>query len=295
MGLTPSLKADLSLLGISAVWGSTFVVVKRALDDCTPSLFLVLRFVVAAAALGLLFRRQIAPPRAGAIRAGAVLGLFLCLGFLFQTLGLLYTTPSRSAFVTGLYVIGVPLLAAALRLRGLTTTSVAGAALALAGLWLMTASGAGPGSGFGRGEALTALCAVAFASHIVGVDIATRRHEKLSVAFWQVAVAGALCVPLALLTETPRVRWTPFLIAAVLITGLGGTALAFAVQNAVQARTTPTRAAIIFTSEPVFAAATSFIVSGERLGGRAAAGAALIVTGMLASEIQPPRTPEPRS
>ena len=294
MGLRPALKADLSLLGIAAVWGSTFVVVKRALDDASPFVFLVWRFAIAAAALAWIYRRNIFPVRREHIRDGGILGLLLCIGFGFQTLGLLHTTPSRSAFLTGLYVVAVPIIAAILRLRGLTPGSLVGASLATAGMYLLTGGGdpeaPGGAAGLGRGEALTLMCALAFAAHIIGVDIFTRRHDARSLAFWQVAGAGALCVPLAAFAETPRMEPTPALLAAIAVCALGGTALAFAVQNAVQAKTTPARTAIIFATEPVFAAATSYVVEGETLAPRAIGGAVLILFGMLAAEMPGPRS-----
>lgn len=297
MGLRPEHKADLALLGISALWGSTFVVVKRALLDAPPFAFLALRFLIAAGALALVFRRQIRSIRPSALAGGAVLGALLCAGFALQTFGLLYVSPSRSAFITGLYVVGVPILAAALRLRGFNAGSLVGVVLALAGLYFMTGpgapdAGASGRGGIGPGEILTILCAVAFAGHIVGVDVFTREHDARALAFLQVGVGGVLYVPLWIASGAPPINPTPILVAAILVTSIGGTALAFAVQNAVQSRTTPTRAAIIFTSEPVFAGITSYLVEGERLPGAAMAGAGLILAGMIAAEIPPahPRT-----
>lgn len=288
MGLKPSLRADLALLGVAAIWGATFVVVKRSLDDASPFVFIALRFLLGAAAIGIIYRRRIFPVRLAQIRDGSILGLFIGAGFAFQTFGLLFTTPTRSAFITGLYVVGVPLLAAALGRRGLSRGSLAGVILALAGLWLMTGGGGnGGGSGLGRGETLTLCCAALFAAHIVGVDIYTRRHDPMAMAFWQVAFTGAACIPLSLLrlAGPPRLVPTAALAGAVLITGLGATALALGIQNAVQSRTTPTRTAIIFTMEPVFAGITSFVVEREILPGTALAGGALIIAGMLAAEI----------
>jgi drug/metabolite transporter (DMT)-like permease len=294
VGLRGSLKADIALIGIAGIWGGTFVVVKNALHDASPFAFLAVRFTIGAAALGWIFRRRIVPVRRGQIRDGAVLALFLGGGFACQTIGLLSTTPSRSAFITGLYVVGVPLIAAALRLRGLTPASLAGAGMALTGLYFMTgAGGAGDRGGIGPGEALTLCCAALFAAHIVGVDIITRRQDPAVMSFWQVALTAAASAPLALLAETPRLNPTPALAGALLATGLGATALAVGVQNAVQARTTPTRTAIIFASEPVFAAAASWILEGEVLTGAALGGAALILAGMLVAEIPASRTARP--
>lgn len=284
MGLRPSLKADIALLGAAAIWGATFVVVKGALRDASPFAFMALRFSLGAAALGWFYRRRIVRSNLREIRAGCILGIFIGAGFAFQTVGLLSTTPTRSAFITGLYVVGVPLIAAALGLRGLNLAGVTGAAVALAGLWLLT--GWGPGQGSGRGESLTIVCAFLFATHIVGVDIYARRHDGGALAFWQVAFAAAACIAIALTAERAWIDPTPGLFAAIVVTGLGATALTLAVQNSVQAATTPTRAAIIFTMEPVFAAATSWAVAGERLTGAAAMGAALIIAGMMISEFR---------
>lgn len=290
MGLRPSLKADISLLGVAAIWGCTFVVVKRALEDASPFTFMAVRFSIGALILGVVYRRRILPVRRSHVKAGALLALFIGGGFACQTLGLLETPASRSAFITGLYVVMVPLMAAFLGMRGLTPGSLAGAGLALGGLWLMTArTGSGEAGGLGRGELFTLACAGLFAAHIIGVDMLTRRHPAGSLAFWQVALTAAACLPLALLERPPRLVPTPALLGALAVTGIAATALTLAVQNGVQALTTPARAAIIFASEPVFAAATSWAVDGEVLGGAAALGAGLILAGMLVAELPGPR------
>ena len=291
MGLRPAVKADLALLGGSGIWGSTFIVVKGALDDASPLAFTFVRFALGTSILGWVFRKNILPINSAEIYAGALLGLFLGLGFTFQTIGLVDIPATRSAFITGLYIVGVPILAAILRLRGLGNYSLAGVALALVGLFLLSGAGR-DGFGFMRGEVLTLLCAACFTADIVSVDIFTRRYDARSLSFWQVAAATLIALPLAGFGVTIRFHLTPSLIAAVLITGVGATALAVAIQNTVQAWTTPTRAAIIFTTEPVFAAVTSFIIAGEKLSAGAAAGAGLIITGMLVSEIPTGRSTE---
>ncbi|HEY3174589.1 MAG TPA: DMT family transporter [Candidatus Polarisedimenticolia bacterium] len=213
-------------------------------------------------------------------------GVLLFTGFVLQTIGIQYTTPARSAFITGMYVIFTPLLSILLRLRRPSINSFVGAALALAGLHLLT-NPTGSGGGFGRGEFLTLLCAVAFSGHLLAVDHYTRRFSRPAIAFLQVAMVGALGLAPALLLEPMRLRATPGLLAALAVTSLMGTALAFWVLNMVQAWTTPSRAAIIFAAEPVFAALTSWVVEEEVLRGAAMAGAALILAGMLWAEIGP--------
>lgn len=291
MGLNRRLQADLCIIGLSGIWGCTFVVVKHALKDISPLLFITVRFLAAALPLYLLVPRGslIVPtgsPRWPAIRGGAVTGLILFAGFVFQTVGIQYTTPARSAFITSMYVIFTPLMSILLRLRPPSAPSFAGAALALTGVYFLTGSG-GSGSGFGYGELLTLIAAVAFSGHLLAIDHYTRRHDKRAVAFLQVAVVGLLGVAPTLYLERIRFVPTPALFASLAITSILATAVAFFVLNLVQAWTTPTRAAIIFAAEPVFAALTSWLVEGEVLTGTALLGALLILAGVLTAELFP--------
>lgn len=297
MALSLRHRAELSIIGLSAIWGCTFVVIKRALDDISPMLFIVTRFAVAAALMWLLLPRGLfaggAPSedrRRGLLVGGAVTGILLFAGFTFQTIGIQYTSPARSAFITGMYVIFTPLLSIVLRLRRPAATSFVGAALAFGGLYLLTSPG-GSGGGFGLGELLTMFCAIAFAGHLLAVDHYTRRHDKRAIAFLQVAAVGLLAAP-AVALEPIRFDPTMRLIGALAVTAILGTALAFWLLNAVQSWTTPTRAAIIFAAEPVFAAVTSWVVEGESLAGPALLGAAMILAGMLTAELAPIRRPD---
>ena len=288
MVLNRRLQADLCIVALSAIWGSTFVVIKWALDDISPFLFILLRFAAASVPLYFLVRRGAlgGDARRATLIGGLVTGTLLFIGFSFQTIGIQYTTAARSAFITGMYVIFTPLLSILLRLRRPSINSILGAILALAGLHLLTNPTAG-GGGFGRGEFLTLLCAIAFSGHLLAVDYYTRRHDRAAIAFLQVAVVAILAVAPALLFEETRFVSTKGLWAALAVTSLLGTALAFWLLNMVQAWTTPTRAAIIFAAEPVFAALTSWFVEGEVLKGLALVGAALILSGMLMAEVGP--------
>jgi len=286
--LSRRLQADLCIVVLSAIWGSTFVVIKWALDDISPFLYIAVRFSAATVPLWFLVRKGAlgGDERRATLRGGLVTGVLLFVGFAFQTVGIQYTTAARSAFITGMYVIFTPLLSILLRLRRPSINSILGAILALAGLHLLTDPTSG-GGGFGLGEFLTLLCAVAFSGHLIAVDHYTRRHDRAAIAFLQVAVVAGLAVTPALLLEQTRFVPTAGLFAALAVTSLLGTALAFWLLNMVQAWTTPTRAAIIFAAEPVFAALTSWLVEGEVLKGLALVGAALILSGMLMAEIGP--------
>jgi drug/metabolite transporter (DMT)-like permease len=283
--------ADLALVWNTVIWGSTFVLVKSALNAVSPVLFLSLRFGAATLALLLLFfkRRGVcrkAEPRA--IGIGALIGLFLFLGYLFQTLGLQFTSAPKSAFLTGLTSVTVPLLSSLVYRSRPQISELTGVMMATAGLGLMTLQG-GVGSleTINRGDLLTILCALAFAAHIVALGHFSRlmSFELLSVT--QVAAAAVLSLSLFRWTETPRIEWQPTVLYAILITGLFATALAFTIQAWAQRHTTATRTALIYMLEPVVAWMTSYLLVGEGLSGRAAAGAALILGGVLLVELKP--------
>jgi drug/metabolite transporter (DMT)-like permease len=281
-------RADLGLLLNTVVWGATFVLVKSALDGISPVLFLAFRFTLAMLILLVIFHR---PLRSGlswrAAGAGAVCGVFLFAGFTFQTLGLRLTTPAKSAFLTGLTSVMVPLLAALVYKSRPQMSEVAGVLVALAGLWLMTLGG--PVGSISRGDALTLLCAVAFAAHIVtlGHFSESMPFEVLSVT--QVGASALLALGSFWWAETPRVDWQPPVVWAILITGILATALAFTVQAWAMQYTTSTRTALIYMFEPVVAWITSFLWVGEGLSRRAAGGAALILLGIVLVEMKPLR------
>lgn len=276
--------AELALVANTLIWGATFVMVKSVLTDVSPTLFLALRFTLAALALLLIWRPSW-KGRRREIRAGIVLGVFLFGGYLLQTAGLLFTTAPKSAFLTGMASVLVPLLAALVYRVRPRVSELTGLLMAVTGLGLMTLEG--PLGGINRGDLLTLGCAVAFASHIVALGhySDTMRFEMLSVV--QIASAAVLAGSCFWWVEPARIVWSPALFVAVLVTGLLATALAFTVQAWAQTHTTSTRTALIYTLEPVFAWLTSYLLVGEGLSGRAAAGAALILGGVLMVELKP--------
>ncbi len=280
-------RAELALAAVTLIWGATFVLVKQALDDVSTLLFLTLRFSLAGLALLAAFRGRYGggPRLARGLRGGLLAGTLLFAGYVFQTTGLRHTTPSKSAFITGLYVVLVPILATAVYRKAPLLPEAAGVLLAGAGMALMTLE---PDTlAIGRGDLLTLGCALAYAGHILALGrfSAGGSFEVLSVT--QIGVAALLAGGTFWWAETPyfRLSWT--LLAAVAVTGLLATALAFTVQAWAQQHTTATRTALLFALEPVFAWVTSFLVAGEVLSRRAALGAALILGGILLAELKP--------
>ena len=280
-------RADAALAGNTLIWGSTFVLVQAALKDITPILFLAIRFSIATVALGLLFRGR---ARFRPTRGGMIAGGCLFAGYLFQTVGLQFTTASKSAFITGLAIPLVPLLTCLVYFSRPRFFEVAGAVCATAGMGLMTLQG--QTLGIGRGDLLTFCCAVAFAAHIIAVGHFTGRITFESLSFMQVAAAAAFGLSTFWWVETPVIRLRPLVVIALGVTGLLATALAFTVQAWAQQHTTATRTALIYSLEPVVAWITSFWLLGEILSRRAVFGAALILCGIFIVELKRADSPE---
>jgi len=279
-------KAELALVANAAIWGATFVLVKEALGGISPALFLAARFSLATVALLVLFRGiWKGPVRWKSLVGGGVTGIFLYSGFLLQTLGLRLTTPPKSAFITGLSTVMVPLLAALVYRIRPQVAEVAGVLVATVGMGLMTLEG-DVGS-ISRGDWLTFSCAIAFSAHIVTLGHFSERMSFELLSVTQVGFAALAALLLLPWVETPQVQWRPVVIWAIMITGLLATALAFTVQAWAQHYTTSTRTALIFALEPVFAWMTSYCITGEGLSGRAAAGGALILSGVVLVEMKP--------
>jgi len=284
-----SLKAHLLLVLITLVWGSTFVLIKEALRDSSPLVLNAVRMTLAAALLAVYYRKHLVALDRRAVAAGSIVGVFLYLGYALQTAGLKLTTPSKSAFLTGVSTVLVPLLMVLVWRTRVHPWRAVGIALALTGLFMMTVPAGREGladfARVNRGDLLVIGCAFAFAFQIILLGRATQRFPFEQMAVLQIAVAAALMVVSAPLLEQPVFRPSPAVIATVLVTGILGTAVAFTVQAWAQQFTPATHTALIFTLEPVFAWLTSFLVLQERLGLRAGAGALAILAGVLISEL----------
>lgn len=286
--------AEAALAVNTAIWGSTFVLVKSALTGVSPLLFLAFRFSLATVALLLFFRpwRRPSAPPAGHVFAGILVGVFLFTGFALQTIGLQFTTAPKSAFLTGTTSVMVPFLARLVYRTRPRLSETLGLVAAIVGTGLMTLEGPQGLISVNRGDLLTLGCAVAFAAQIVTQQFVTQGHfsEKMSFEFLslvQVAAAGLLSGSLFWWAESPRLAWRPAVVWAVLVTGVLATAVAFSVQAWAQHFTTATRTALIYMLEPVFAWLTSLLVTGGGLSIRAAAGAALILGGVVLVEAKP--------
>lgn len=285
--MSTTLAPVLALVGVTAVWGSTFVVVKDAVGQMPVTDFLTWRFALATLAMVLLRPRAAFRLPAAGRRAGVLLGLALGAGYLLQTLGLQTTPASVSGFLTGMFVVLTPLGAAALLRTPPPPVAWAAVVVATAGLALLSLRDFSIGSG----ELLTLGCAAAFALHIVGLGRWAGAHDAYGLAVLQLATTAGLCalvaVPGGLEVPPDGGVW-----AALALTSLAATALAYVVQTWAQASLSPTRTAVVMTLEPVFALGFAVVVAGEAVGPRTLVGAALVLAAMLLTELGPRRGAE---
>jgi drug/metabolite transporter (DMT)-like permease len=300
--LSPTTLAHLLLLAVVAVWGATFVLVKDALQDTSPLLFNLLRMTLAFFALAIVNHRQLRHITRGALFSGVIVGLFLAAGYQFQTAGLARTTPAKSAFITGLVVVFVPLFTVIPPLRPSNApaprwTAALGAFLAFAGLLLLTTpagtSWQNPFASISLGDLLTLICAIAFAGHLLALAHASPRTHTGQLATLQIGTAAVVMAITLPLGGKLHLAITPRLLIALAVTSLLATAAAFTIQSWAQQHLPPTHTAILLTLEPVFACLASFVVLHERLGGRSLCGAALILAGIATIELLSAASPLP--
>jgi drug/metabolite transporter (DMT)-like permease len=263
------------------IWGGTFAIVKLGMQDVSPILLIAVRFWVGAVVLLLIARGRIFPIPRSAVPKGILLGLFLFLGFVTQNIGLTITTASKSAFITGMMVLSVPMLQFVIERKAPKLGNVLGIAVVAAGLWLLTSP---EGSAFNSGDALTLVCSILFAIYIVYLDVVSKEmttEQLLFLQLFSIALFSSLAV---LFFETPRfVITTQSLLTVGYLTFLA-TLLTTWVQTRYQKETTPTRAVVIFSVEPVIATGVAYLLLGETLGVLGMLGGLLILAGVLLSE-----------
>jgi len=281
---SPTAVATLGLVVVTAVWGSTFIVVKDAVERMPVMDFLAWRFVLAALVMAAMRPGAVRRLSPVARRHGVVLGLALGAGYVAQTFGLQRTPATISGFITGLFVVFTPLCAGLLLRRRVSLQAWAAVALATVGLALLSLHGFAVGSG----EAITLVCALMFALHIVGLGEWSKAEDAYGLAVLQLATV-ALGSTLAAATDSLAPPPDGGVWFAILLTALAATAFAFFVQTWAQAHLPPTRAAVVMTMEPVFAGIFGVAIGGDQLGPRTVAGAAMVLAAMYLVELGPRR------
>jgi drug/metabolite transporter (DMT)-like permease len=279
-------RATFALVGVTAVWGSTFVVVAEAIDKMPVLPFLFWRFLVAALILAAFRPRAVLALDADKRRHGVILGILLGLGYVTQTFGLAHTSATVAGFVTGMFVVFTPIIAAVISRKpvgGMVWVSVA---LATAGLAVISLHG----STIGFGELLTLACAALFAGHIVGLSRWSTAADTYGLTVLQLSVVTLMCLVASLFTggvvgPPDRATWLAIVFLAVFATALG-----FLTQTWAQTLMTAPRAAIVLTMEPVFSGIFGITIGGDPLTWRILLGGGLIVAAMYVVELAPPRS-----
>ncbi|MFN2453218.1 MAG: DMT family transporter [Pyrinomonadaceae bacterium] len=303
MRLRKNLAADGALVLTTLVWGSTFVMAKDVLERWPPVAYLAFRFALAALILLALFGRRLARAGREEWKAGAALGVLIGAGFAFQTVGQVYTTPSNSAFITGLTTPLVPFIAFLLLRVRPNFENLIGVVLASIGGVLILAP---KDASVNVGDLLTLGCTALFATHITLLSVYSKRFDARQLTVLQITVAASifvliwLClrasvqifpqdaVPLIVRRETVPLVWSVRVVWQEIYLAIVATVGTFLTWTWAQGRMSATHAAIIFSLEPVFATLIAVIVRGsqEWAGGRANWGALLILAGVVVSELR---------
>ncbi len=261
--------------------------VKAALDSSTPLAFLSLRFAIAALALTP-FTSFAAPFTRREVAAGTLLGLILGGGFAAQVVGLVYTTPARSAFIVGISSVLAPVVAFLVLRERPRWTALGALVIAAGGMYFLTAPDAG---GLNRGDLWTLGTAGLFGGQIVAVAELSRRHDPGRLVWMQTVGTAVIAALGAWLLEDAHMRWSVTFAAGLLYTALFATALALRWQMQAQRHMSSARAALIFCLEAVFAAGASWVWLGERLSLTQWLGGGLILAGMVVAELPRGRQP----
>lgn len=277
--------ATIGLLAMTAVWGSTFVLIKDVLNRMPVADFLAVRFLVAAVVMFAVFHRHVARLGRRQLLRGVVLGVLYGVGQLLQTWGLSLISPSVSGFVTGMYVVFTPILATVLLRQRMPVVVWLAVGLATLGLALLSLNG----FSVDVGVWLTLLSALLYGMHIVALGHWTRAEEAFGLSAVQMAVIALVCVLATAghggpMLPPDRSAWMAVLYMA-LIAGAG----AMLMQTWAQAHLPATRAAIVMTTEPVFAAAFAVALGSDVLTWRMLVGGGLVLAAMYLVELMPRR------
>jgi drug/metabolite transporter (DMT)-like permease len=280
--------AEIGLIGVAAVWGGTFVMVQDAVAKLPTLAFLGYRFMAAAVVVALVWRTAVRALPAAGWRAGLLMGVFLTLGYVLQTLGLEHTTVSNAGFITGLFVVLTPVLAAVFLRDRIGPLAWGAAVVSAAGLFLLSGGGS-PNTG----DVLVLGCAVAFAAHILATARAAAVYDTGALLVVQLGVVGAACTLGAIATGDLQAPPDGSVWIALVVTALVATCLGFFIQTYAQKHTSATRTALILASEPAFTALCGYLFNDERLQAIGWLGAALIMSSILvvelAARLRPPR------
>jgi drug/metabolite transporter (DMT)-like permease len=286
-----------ALLFTTVIWGGTFAIIKTALGSISPMMFLSFRFSIASIlflpfVIGRLKRLDIA-----SIKGGLILGFLYFGGFAAQTLGLNYTSATKSAFITGTFVIFTPIFQIIIEKKLPSKGNIIGILLVAGGLLFLSSRGTHfldviheLGTNFNVGDYLTLICAVFYSLYIVYLDIVSKKFDNLSLVFMQITLTAAGGITGAIIFQATEIEISRFIlnkdvIFAVIYTSLLATILTTTLQTKFQKYTTPAKAGIIFSLEPIFASVVAFFLLSEKITNFGFIGCIFIFCGLLISEV----------
>lgn len=291
------LKAELILFFITFIWAGTFVIIKPTLNFISPLLFVTVRFLIATIILTMIYGGKLLEIPKATFKMGTILGIFLFIGFVVQTIGLKYTTATKSALITGTFVVFTPILQVFVERKPLKTGSILGVILVFAGLIFLSSKEndffeliKSIGNDFNIGDFLTLICAIFFAGYIVYLDIISDKTDFNHIVWIQIVVTliGSFLLMYSFDSigiEKIKLEINNQVIFTIIYTSIFATIITTFLQTKYQKYTTPTRAAIIFTSEPLLASILAYLILNETIGIFGLIGGALIILGVLTSEL----------
>lgn len=297
-GLLPTL----ALVGVAAVWGATFVIVSDAIAAYPLYAFLGLRFVIASIAFIAFFPKVFRRISRRELALGLPAGVFLAAGYITQTMGLLPvsqggTSPARAAFLTGMYVVIVPILSSIFRRIKPNWGNIAGVVLALGGMWFMSGISSADTGTWVSGDTWVLISAIAFSAHMLTLGRANESHDTLALTILQLIMVALITSVASLVTGEqaglPSGADAGMVWFALILTGVLASAVAFVVQTWAQQVLVPSRVALILISEPAFGGVIGWLVAGYAPVPEVV-GASLMLTGMVLSEVVSARQAESR-
>ena len=280
--LSEKREAELLLIAITVVWGLTFSLVKKSLAEIQPFVFMAWRFWLAFIVTGLLCLKKLRVIDRGMLKAGLFLGVLLFASYAFQTFGLKYTTAGNAGFITGLFIVFVPVLSVLFLRHRPDLKSIAAVLVALVGLGFLSIQ---PDFRVNSGDYLVLACALSYSIHIILLDGYVKKFDLMLLTCLQMGFLALSNTASGLIFEgfvLPR-GWIVWL--SIIICGVFASAVAFYVQGYAQKVLTPVRTSMVLIMEPVFSVLFGILLLGERLSRRGWLGCGLILAGMLLTEI----------
>jgi len=288
---------EIALLFNTLIWGGTFALIKNAFNDISPLLFLGLRFSIAALIFLPFVYASLKKTNKQTLIAGSILGIFYFTGFTAQSLGLNLTTATKSGFITGTFVVFIPILQLIIEKRKPKWFNMLSVLLVLVGLILLSSKGENAidfikqlGADFNYGDLLTLLCALLFAFQVVYVDVFTKKYDYLPMVFIQLLITGLGGFVLSYIfsitsLETVKFTINTTVVTAILYTAIFASIIATVIQLKFQKSVSPTKAGIIFSIEPIFAAVFAYFLLSEKISNFGLVGCVLIFAGVIVSEV----------